>query len=152
MPDEPGRMGGRLRNATCETLPFSFLVLWPVSGGGCLAGRTRGSTGSRSSPVEMAQRVVLALRELAVALEELQLESPWLFVGERGEEASGTLGGPSPPSTSTASAATGPTASSVAYHSDRRLYLVLVWPGDESKAGLYVCKWRQLEALLPGQP
>ena len=99
----------------------------------------------------MAQRVVLALRELAVALEELQLESPWLFVGERGEETSGTPGGPAPSPTSGASAASGPTASGVAYHSDLRLYLVLVWPGDESRAGLYVCKWRQLEALLPGQ-
>ena len=99
----------------------------------------------------MAQRVVFALRELAEALEVLQLESPGLFEREQGEATRAAPGGPVPSPASATSASSGPTASSVAYHSDLRLYLVLVWPGDETKAGRYVCTGRQLEVLLPGQ-
>jgi hypothetical protein len=97
----------------------------------------------------MAQRVVFALRELADALEELQVESPWLFVDERGR-GTDTAAGPAP---SVAASSPGPSsaASSVAYHQDERLYLVLAWPSDDTKTGLYIGKWKDLEARLPGR-
>ena len=83
--------------------------------------------------------MVLALRELALALEE----SPFVGVREtasQGASSAAAAGGSAPPN-----------ASSVAHHQDRRLYLVLSWPGDEEKTGLYVGLWKDMEARLPNR-
>ena len=105
----------------------------------------------------MAERVVLALRELADALEELQAESPAVWTGQcltppscGGSRASAS---PSPgPRASTWSPAVGrePSGSSVQYHKDHRLYLVLACPRKPELVGLFRGEWKNLEAKLPG--
>ena len=99
----------------------------------------------------MTGRVVLALRELADALEELQVESPWLLC-----EASPVQQGPAGRAPGTqqpvapSSAGRVPCGSSVQYHSDERLYLVLSNPRQPSRVGLFRGLWRILEASLEG--
>mgnify|MGYP001817352143 CR=1 FL=1 len=90
----------------------------------------------------MTRRVVEALRELAIALEELDLEG---LARAPAGSASREEGAASSAAATPASV----TSSAVAYHTDLRYYLILLWPGDDSKSGAYRCLWKDLEARLP---
>ena len=99
----------------------------------------------------MTERVVLALRELADALEELQVESPWLWeTSGFGRPRPGD--GPREAQTPVRSTRVGlePCGSSVQYHLDERLYLVLSNPRQPTNVGLFRGQWRTLEASLVG--
>ncbi|OLQ14595.1 hypothetical protein AK812_SmicGene1219 [Symbiodinium microadriaticum] len=100
--------------------------------------------------VVMTERVVLALRELADALEELQVESPWLWEGQASQSRPVAAPQRAQSLVTPASAGREPCGSSVQYHSDLRLYLVLANPKQPANVGLFRGQWKTLEASLEG--
>ena len=91
-----------------------------------------------------------ALRELADALEELEVDSPWVLTG-----AAQTASAADPQASASASAPNleqgkVPCGSSVQYHTNQRLYLVLANPESLEKIGLFTGQWKTLEASLRG--
>lgn len=98
----------------------------------------------------MTERVVLALRELADALEELQVESPWLWEGQASQSRPVAAPQRARSLVTPASAGREPCGSSVQYHSDLRLYLVLANPKQPANVGLFRGQWKTLEASLEG--
>ena len=105
----------------------------------------------------MTERVVLALRELADALEELQEESPAVWTGQGvtpqprvSGRASASPSPGQPAFRSSPPVSKEPCSSSVQYHKDLRLYLVLTCPRKPELVGLFRGEWKTLEAVLPG--
>ena len=100
---------------------------------------------------------MLALRVLADALEELQAENPAVWTGRgvtpqpRGRGLASTSPSPGPQASSgSPQGGREPCGSSVQYHKDQRLYLVLTCPRKSELVGLFRGEWKTLEAMLPG--
>ena len=110
----------------------------------------------------MTERVVLALRELADALEELSEREPGtsggasLSVFSALQTVVRPTSSTSPPRSMTlgsgraSTAGREPNGSSVQYHTDVRLYLVLSNPRRPDVIGLYSGQWKFLEEQLAG--
>lgn len=108
----------------------------------------------------MSERLQKALRELALALEEVDSESWELVTSEPGTTSvSETLTESLPkardkvePAHSTSSLGTGATASNIAYHEDYRHYIITKHPLNQVGylSGPGATTWKKLEKTLPG--